>query len=61
MTSVSTFAPALRCVALGHVQTTVYRVIYTRPDDRTVHIISAWKASKHDQKTYFGKIYATRD
>ena len=26
-----------------------------------VHIIRAWKANKHDQKAYFGKIYATRD
>jgi uncharacterized protein len=51
----------LRYVALGHVQATVYRVVYTRPDDRTVHIISAWKANKHDQKTYFRKIYADRD
>ena len=30
----------LRYVALGHVGATVYRVVYTRPDDRTVHIIS---------------------
>jgi uncharacterized DUF497 family protein len=51
----------LRYVALGHVQTAVYRVVYTRPDDRTVHIISAWKANKHDQKTYYHKIYADRD
>jgi uncharacterized protein len=51
----------LRYVALGRVQTAVYRVVYTRPDDRTVHIISAWKANKHDQKAYYRKIYADGD
>jgi len=51
----------LRYVALGRVQTAVYRVVYTRPDDRTVHIISAWKANRHDQKTYYRKIYAEGD
>ena len=51
----------LRYVALGHVQATVYRVVYIRPDDRTVHIISAWNANKHDQRAYFGKIFTERD
>jgi hypothetical protein len=36
-------------------------IIRPPPDDRTVHIISAWKANKHDQKTYYRKIYADRN
>src|ERR1700691_1807662 len=51
----------LRYVALGRIQTDVYRVVYTRPDDTTIHIISAWKANKNGQKTYYSEIHAKRN
>ena len=47
----------VRYIALGRVHMDLYRVVYTRPDDTTIHIISAQKANKHEQKDYHRQIH----
>jgi uncharacterized DUF497 family protein len=46
-----------RLIALGLAQGTVYRITYTLRQER-VRIISARKASKHEQEIYYRSIYA---
>jgi uncharacterized DUF497 family protein len=47
----------LRFIALGRVETEVYRVAYTWRGDRVIRIISAQKASKHERETYHREIF----
>lgn len=46
-----------RIIALGQVEGTVYCVIYTVRDE-VVRIISAWKATKHDQERYYQEVHS---
>ena len=43
----------LRLIALGRVAFTIYRVVYTWRGERTIRIISAQKAGKHEQDIYY--------
>ena len=47
----------LRFIALGRVETEVYRVAYTWRGDRVIRIIGAQKASKHERETYHREIF----
>lgn len=42
----------VRWIALGRVQTEVYRVVYTWRGENLVRIISAQKASSHEEEIY---------
>ena len=48
----------VRFIALGRVGLTVYRVVYTWRGEDVIRIISAQKASKHERKIYFRRIFA---
>lgn len=48
----------MRWVALGRVQTEVYRVVYTWRDENLVRIISAQKASTHEEETYYRETFS---
>lgn len=41
-----------RMITLGHVEGSVYRVVYTMRGSR-IRIISAMKASRHEQELYY--------
>ena len=43
----------LRLIALGRVAFTIYRVVYSWRGERTIRIISAQKAGKHEQDIYY--------
>ncbi len=47
----------LRWQALGHVEGTVLLVVYSEPNDRTIRIISAWKAGRDDARRYYQAIF----
>jgi uncharacterized DUF497 family protein len=47
----------LRFLALGRVETEVYRVAYTWRGENVVRIITAQKASKHERETYYREIF----
>lgn len=51
----------LRHIALGRCGTTVLRVVYTWRDDRTVRLISAQKAERHEREAYHRTIFGGRD
>ncbi len=42
-----------RWIALGRVQTEVYRVVYTRRGENLARIINAQKASRHEEEIYY--------
>ncbi len=46
----------LRFVALGRVETDIYRVAYTWRGE-VIRIITAQKASKHERETYYREIF----
>ena len=46
-----------RYIALGRVDLSVYRVVYSLPNDGAIRIISAQKADKHERKRYYGELY----
>jgi uncharacterized DUF497 family protein len=47
----------LRIVALGRVDMTVYRVVYTPCGEKTIRIISARKAGRHEQDIYYRQAF----
>jgi len=47
----------VRWIALGYAGLQVYRVIYTMRGENAVRIISAQKANRDDQETYYRSIY----
>lgn len=47
----------LRFIALGRVEADVYRVVYTWRGEKVVRIITAQKASKHEQEIYYREIF----
>jgi uncharacterized protein len=48
----------VRWIALGRVATEVYRVVYTWRAENLVRIISAQRASKHEEEIYYGEIFS---
>jgi len=46
----------MRHIALGRVSQTVYRVVYTWRTARTIRIISAQKAGRHEREIYYREI-----
>jgi uncharacterized DUF497 family protein len=42
----------IRCIALGRVDTEVYRVVFTWRSDNVIRIISAQKASRDEREIY---------
>ncbi|KAB2853802.1 MAG: BrnT family toxin [Sphingopyxis terrae] len=49
-----------RWVAIGHVDGTVYRVVYTMRFD-VIRIISAQRANRRDRERYYQEILSRRD
>ncbi len=47
----------LRLIALGRVETEIYRVAYTWRGEKVIRIITAQKASKHEREIYYRQIY----
>jgi len=47
----------VRWIALGRAGTEVYRVIYTWRDENLVRIISAQRASKNEEESYYRAIH----
>ena len=45
-----------RWYAIGLVEGRLVTVIYADVDEQRRRIISAWKAEKHEQKAYFGRL-----
>jgi uncharacterized DUF497 family protein len=52
------FSAPLRFIALGRVETEIYRVAYTWRDDTIIRIIPAQKANRHERETYYREILA---
>jgi uncharacterized protein len=50
-----------RHIALGRVETDVYRVVYTWRAENLIRVISAQNASKNEREIYFREIFAQRD
>jgi uncharacterized DUF497 family protein len=46
-----------RWIALGRVEMGVYRVVYTWREKSLIRIISAQKANRNDEETYFQTIF----
>jgi len=51
----------LRWIALGRVESEVYRVVYTWRGENLVRLISAQKASKDEREIYYRETFAERD
>ena len=47
----------LRFIALGRVETEVYRVVYTWRGEGLIRIITAQKAGRHERETYYRQIF----
>jgi len=47
-----------RLIAIGRVDFDVYRIVYTWSEENVVRIISAQKASKHEQEIYYRKVFS---
>jgi uncharacterized DUF497 family protein len=47
----------IRLIALGRVETEIYRVAYTWRDATVIRIITAQKASRHEREIYFREIF----
>jgi uncharacterized protein len=47
----------LRFIALGRVETEIYRVAYTWRGGKVIRIITAQKASKYERETYCREIF----
>ncbi|MBI3419864.1 MAG: BrnT family toxin [Proteobacteria bacterium] len=45
-----------RIIAYGHIEGTVYRVVYTMRG-KTFRLISAQKAERHDQERYYKTVF----
>jgi uncharacterized DUF497 family protein len=51
----------LRWIALGRVESEVYRVVYTWRDENLVRLISAQKASKDERGIYYRETFVEPD
>jgi uncharacterized DUF497 family protein len=47
----------LRFIALGRVETEIYRVAYTWRGEKVIRIITAQKASRYERETYYREIF----
>jgi hypothetical protein len=47
----------VRWIALGRAETEVYRVVYTWRRENRVRIISAQRASKYEEETFYREIF----
>jgi uncharacterized protein len=47
----------LRFIALGRVETEIYRVAYTWRGEMVIRIITAQKANRHERETYYREIF----
>ncbi len=47
----------LRFIALGRVEMEIYRVAYTWRGEEVIRIITAQKASKHEQEIYYRELF----
>ncbi len=47
----------LRFIALGRVDTEIYRVAYTWRGEKVIRIITAQKASRDERETYYREIF----
>ena len=47
----------LRFIALGRVETEIYRVAYTWRGEKVIGIITAQKASRYERKAYYREIF----
>lgn len=47
----------LRFIALGRVETEIYRVAYTWRGESVIRIITAQKANRHERETYYREIF----
>ena len=50
----------VRWIALGRVESDVYRVVYTWRDENLVSLISTQKASKDEREIYYRETFAKR-
>ena len=50
-----------RHVALGRCGATILRVVYTWRSERTIRLISAQKAGRHEREIYHRTIFGARD
>lgn len=48
----------LRFIALGRVETQIYRVVFTWRGETIIRIITAQKASKHERENYYRELFA---
>ncbi|MFZ0305051.1 MAG: BrnT family toxin [Terracidiphilus sp.] len=48
----------VRWIALGRVDIEVYRVVYTWRNENLVRIVSAQRASKDEQETYYREVFS---
>jgi uncharacterized DUF497 family protein len=46
-----------RFIALGRVGMEVYRVVFTRPGENLIRIITAQKAGRNEQEIYYSEIF----
>lgn len=51
----------VRWIALGSVDGTVYRIVYTWRGERLIRIVSAQKASKDEREIYYRETFSSRD
>ena len=51
----------VRWIALGTVDGTVYRIVYTWRGERLIRIVSAQKASKDEREIYYRETFSSRD
>ncbi len=51
----------VRYLGLGRVNAQIYQVVYTRPGDKRIRIISAWRASLEDEEIYYRDVFPLRD
>ena len=47
----------VRFIALGRVETEIYRVAYTWRGEKVIRIITAQKASRYERETYYREIF----
>lgn len=48
----------LRLIALGRVELSIYRVVFTGRSEHLIRIISAQKAAKHEREIYYRQAFA---
>jgi uncharacterized DUF497 family protein len=48
----------LRFIALGRVDAEIYRVVFTWRGEAVIGIVSAQRASKHEQEIYYRAVFA---